>query len=788
MRKHTLNMFQLSNIAEINFSFKLIDFDLPCYDGNRENHNKQLQKLVIAVTSLTKGPSALVTRDNRKYIAIPADKFLSETKVDVGPLLVTLKPLSQIYEVKASNFKEVNQDVVLKFLDYEIRRQLSGHKDLWKMGTGQLFEKTPKALDNSNVNIFRGFSYKLVRLDNGNYYIALDLATKYIDKRRLAQCVNETNVSTHGKRFLRKRYLYLNGDSWYPIELVSFGERVDTHTFMKEGKQWLVQDYIFSKPGARMTDMQKVVQAKDLAILYRYPGRDMEPHNGASSLAKMLYRTDDPEVRSFHKLSIKDPSRRFGQIEYFIKKYFQRISCNGQKINISLQPMEEEAKSFPIPSLKYPNNRLLNVGNSNLKDFGYNRKSLLEKNGILNQRQFDAQYLIVPASMEKGLVEAFKAETESAVRKMAPKFTGFRSIIRYPFTEGLAATLQIKKIEEVLIKHQALSGYGLFILPDQYSVSNASIRNLHNQLKTKFYPGLQIQCASSYKINSFFTAVANQGEGDPVAYRVQAEQRGKFNSYLFNLSLELFIVNRKWPYALEHPLHYDIYIGIDVHDRSAGFSFFFKNGEQIFFATHEVPKKNRSQRAEKLKAKLLYDVMYERLKHFIPLHCPNPNGIVVLRDGRSFGEEEEALIKVIEDLKRDNILTNDPKWGIVDLHKQSVIPLRIALQTNGHEGLTNPKAGSYKLFDSKEGFIFNTGYPFNIRGSAKPQHLGLKAGDVSFIQVLEDVFRQSMLAFSAPDRSNSLPISIKVIDILLEPLTEHADEIEEDELEDVLEN
>lgn len=755
-----MNMFAISNIAELNFSYKLVQFELPSYDGNQENHNKQLQRLALAVSSVTSGPSAIVNREGKKYVAIPASKQMEDTRVDVGPLVVQLKLLPQVYQASASEKDESNQDVIFKFCDYEIRRQLGNHPDLWKMNTGQFFEKTPKPThEGSNINIFKGFSYKLVRLEDSNFYVVLDLSTKYVDKRRLSQYVNAANVALIGKRFLKKRFLYLNGDSWY---------------------------YIYSRPGARKNDMLKVVKPEDLAMLYRYPGRDMEPHNGASSLARMLYRTDDPEVRSLHRQSIKDPSRRFEQIEGFIGRYFQKLSFNGKALSVSRKPLEEQVRSFRMPGLKFFNDRVLSTapyqqgGTSSLKDFGYNRKVYLERNGALNRSPFDSQYLMVPMSMEKSMVEAFKAEAEAAIKKLAPRFTTFK-VIRYPYTEGLAATLQMKEIEKVLSQHQALSGYALFILPDLSSESNINIRGVHNQLKNKFYPGLQLQCASAYKINSFFAPVASQGQAGPLAYKVLGENRSRFQSYLFNLTLELLIVNRKWPFALEKPLHYDIYIGVDVHDRYAGFTFFFRNGEQIFFSHHQVPKKNRSQRAEKLKAKLLHEVIYQKLKTFIPANCPSPNGIVLLRDGRSFGEEEEALNKVIVDLKTDGILTNEPKWGIIDLHKQSAVPLRVALQTNGHEGLTNPQAGSYKLINGREGFIFNTGFPFGIRGSAKPQHLSLKAGNLSFLNVMEDVFCQSMLAFSAPDRSNSLPISIKLIDILLEPLAASVDEIEEEE-------
>ena len=254
--------------------------------------------------------------------------------------------------------------------------------------------------------------------------------------------------------------------------------------------------------------------------------------------------------------------------------------------------------------------------------------------------------------------------------------------------------------------------------------------------------------------------------------------------------MEHLIVNRKWPFALAKNLHYDIYIGVDVHERYAGFTFFFKNGEQIFFFHEQVPKKNKSQRAEKLKATLLYKMIYEKLKLFIPMYAVNPNGIIIIRDGRSFGEEEKALNSTIDSLAADGLVNKTSlKYGVVDLHKQSAVPLRIASQTNSYNNLENPISGAYKLFNSVEGFIYNTGYPFQIPGTAKPLHLSLKAGNVDFLKIMEDAFCQNMLAFSAPDRSSSLPVTIKLIDTLLEPLSATVEVIEEEEeFEDVLIN
>lgn len=790
MRNHTLNMYRISNLADLNFSYKLVQFDLPSYNGNDELHNKHLQKIALEVSSHTNGPAAIVNREQKKFIAIPASQQLEDLKIDVGPLVVSLKLLPDVYHIKSSATSDDNNDVIYRFLDYEIRRQLTANQQLWKLNANQFFEKRPKpSNEESGINIFAGFSYRLLRLQDGYFYIVLDLSSKYIDKKRLSNYVNHNNVSAIGKRFIGKRFLYLNGDNWYATELMGFGEKISTHEFSLEGKTWKVRDYILSKPSSRKNEIESLLKPDDLAMSYRYPGRAMEPHNGASSLAKMLYSTDDPEVRALHRLSIKEPARRFESIGKFIGQYFQNIQFDGKLLSVSRSPVIERINSFQLPNLKYNNDKILKIGNfhdggnSSVKDFGFDRKSFIERNGVINTSPFDTQYLIVPSSLDRNLVEAFKKNAEAQIKKLAPKFTSFK-VIRYTYKEGIAATLQIQEIEKILTQQNALTGFALFILPDVSSESRRNIRNFHNCLKNKFYPDLKLQCASAFKISSYFIpCTQNGGNGNLIEYRVPEENKPRFRGYLFNLVMELLIVNRKWPFALENSLKYDIYIGVDVHERYAGFTFFLKNGEHIFFTHEQVPRKNRSQRSEKLKAALLYKVIYEKLKLFIPSNCPNPNGIVILRDGRSFGEEQQALEKVIADLENEGLLQGSIVYGVVDLHKQSAVPLRLAAQTNSHQQLENPKAGSYKLVNPNEGFVFNTGYPFNIKGSAKPLHLTLKAGNVEFLKVMEDVFCQSMLAFSAPDRSNSLPIGIKLIDTLLEPLAASVEEMEEEENE-----
>lgn len=795
MRNHTLNLFKVSNLSDLNFSYKLVEFNLPYLEGQEDRFNKQLQKISQQVASLSGGPAAFIKRENRYWVAVPADKNFEETSINVVPYNIRVSLLPDVYHVNASGIDRNNVDVIYKFLDFEIRKQLSRNSGIWKLNSSQFFSKQPTVSRvDSTIDIYEGFSYKLVLLHGSTFYICIDLSTKYVDKHVLAHYVNTGNVQAIGNSFKGKRFLYLNGDNWYATELEGFGESIQSHEFNNNGDSISVYDYILSNTRTRKDDIKRILKPSDLTMFYKYPGRTMEPHSGACSLAKMLYSTQDKEVQALHRYSIKDPDRRFDAIGKYVKEYFQNIRYNNIALRISLNPLVEKVPNFSMPELKYNNNRTLKAGhyssgaNITLREFAGERKHLLIENGVINKSMFDEQFLIVPDSMDRKLVEAFKRNAEYQIKALAPAFTSF-TVIRYPVRANQAATFQIQEIERILRRQNALNGFALFVLPDMTSESSRSVRSFHDCLKNKFYPDLKVQCASAYKIGSFFRSFPSTEAQNMFEYRVPEDKKPKFKSYLTNLVLEHLIVNRKWPYALSKDLHYDIYIGIDVHDRYAGFTFFFKNGENIFFFPEQVPLKNRSQRSEKLKANLLNKVIYEKLKMFIPKFCPTPNGIVIIRDGRSFGEENKALSSVISSLAADGLVdASQIKYGVIDLHKQSSVPLRVASHTNGFNKLENPIAGAFKKINETEAFLYNTGFPFQIRGSAKPLHLTQVTGNTEFPKVIEDIFCQSILAFSAPDRSNSLPITIKLIDTLLEPLSGAIEVIEEEEFEDSLAN
>lgn len=772
------------NLKAIDFSYKLIEFDLDYLNGNPKELKKCLEKIEWQVSSNIQGPATILSLNNKRFVAIPSNRELQLEYAQANSISVPLKELPIVHTVRVGDPSK--KELIHKMLDFEIRGHLQDKHQLWSLNTYQFYLKTPVFSSNdSDVDMFGGFVYRLTE-DNGSYYISLNPTYKYASKYYLSELVNDRNVKDVIQFLKGSRCIYQNGDNWYQIEIRGFGKNISTHTFIdNDNNTHIVKNYILEKTKHHRFNVSALLKDEHLVLLYKYPYKDVKDFHGATSLAKQLFSTEQPEVKGLHKRAILEPSKRFEYINDNISRFFRNIEWNGSRLEIAKEPKEERLKYFKIPGLKYKGKDLIiknwqnSDGSVQLGDFGNERKNWIKENQILTQSPFIPQYLIVPHFMNSNLAKAFQAHAEDYLKKLAPNFPGF-TLLTYKSSQKASATEQVNEIAKELKAKNITRGNALFLLPFNNNTSNRKIKNFHDCLKKKFFPDIKFQCASLSKIDSYYSSFT--GPGNLYQYKPKQETIDRYKSYLFNLMMEYLIINKKWPFALSENLNYDIYIGIDVHERYAGFCFFYKNGENIVFDYKEVPliAGDKRKRAEKLKVDTIVSKVLEKLKEHIPLYAPNPNGIIIVRDGRSYGQEEIALKKVIEELHELKLVDKSViKWGVLDLHKKNADPFRVAVKSQGYEKLENTAAGTYRIVDRVNGFIFNTGYPFKINGTANPIHVTLKDGNIDFEKALQDIFAQTILAFSAPDKPNSLPICLKLIDSFLAPIAANFQDIDD---------
>lgn len=788
MRRHTTTLFRLNNLHKLKFSFKLMQIELQEIESDPALNNKNMQKILMKLASATSGPVAKYNMGTRKVVAVKADTNIESLEINLAPMVAKATLLPEKYDLDFTSITSENQELALRFLEFAIKEHLGNHPKIWRYSSNQYFLRTPIFNEpHSAIDVFSGFNFRLISLPDG-YYIALDLSYKYTDKKFLHQHLEGGNLQIMKKQFKGRKCLYFGGDNWYQVQIADFGKKIKEQEFPFNNRKYTVLEWALNHTKSETFNMEKHINPDSPALIFNYPGNTSKYFNGASCLAKLLYTTSDEFVNGLHNKTIQNPKDRFHYLKSFIKHNFQGIKFNGVELQINKFPLSEDLKVFPLPGLKFNNGVEIKPRSLNeryegaIEDFGKIRRTNIFRNGILNKASFNPQYLIVPDSIEYGLARAILSTFDKDMKLLAPNFDGF-SLILYKDLKSTSAYRQYKEIKSALENHNATHGNAIFLLPETEEYAVDYIKNLHDCVKKNFYKNIRFQCANAKKVSSFFHLVTDKEEG--IAYKLKQDALKRYRSYTSNLFFEYLIVNQKWPYALSSPLNHDIYIGLDVHDHYAGFLFFYRNGEKIVFDFAEVSNKTGTFRNEKISAKVIIERLLENLKRHIPHHAKNPNSIVLVRDGRSFGEETKAIKTVISELSKDGLVNPSTiEWAIVDIHKNTVIPYRVALEKGSYFNLSNPISGTYKIFDKNSGFLFTTGYPFIIPGTVQPIYISIIEGNIDIESIMQDIFHQCILAFSAPDKGGSLPIVLKLIDTMLRPFAHQVTEKALEELEE----
>jgi argonaute-like protein implicated in RNA metabolism and viral defense len=133
---------------------------------------------------------------------------------------------------------------------------------------------------------------------------------------------------------------------------------------------------------------------------------------------------------------------------------------------------------------------------------------------------------------------------------------------------------------------------------------------------------------------------------------------------------------------------------------------------------------------------------------------------------------EDAVGQLIE----EGLLDRDLVYGAFEIAKKFNSGLRLVGDRNGK--LQNPRIGAAYQLGADEGIVCPTGFPFPLRGTACPLAIRIREGPLKLDWVMEDVFRKSLLAWSAPDHCLSVPIDLKLGDEFLRAFAADADEEE----------
>ncbi len=760
------NLFGIENLEELSFSYRLLAIEgLPPGD----NLARHLNLVTKGVAYEMRQPVARIEHKGVSCLAVPLDAELPELERPLTPHVAVLRPLDGEFTLNLGDLDRETTPIAQRLLAWSFENALHSRMDLWG-GNNAYFWKHPHQ-QTLEVQMFQGFHYRIVPLPEGGLALCLDITHKYADAHWLTECGDLSG-------YKMRHCLYQFGHKWYRVQFLNpMGRSIRESKFQPSGEGSSVDVYSYTqeKCSVGRPSWVRDLDPNSPAILYRSPGSETEQH-GAAALCRLLFKTDDPAVRGLHQRSILPPETRLGKITDVVRRYLGNTSLHGVPIALSSEPMEVLHRHFTVPDLVFGQGKRLHVRQDGekrgvaLPELGKARMSFLmgKDGGTYTATPFDRQYVIMPVSLPRDVQDIFVRQMTSSVEPIHREPYRPISVL---FEDNGKRSLpdQVRAIRDALQRANVKSGYAVLVLPDNADPS------LHNYIKREFWPKLQFQCARAGNVQRFFVQSEVQGK---TQWSVPPRVASGFASYMRYLAMGMLLVNRKWPFMLAEPTHYDLYVGIDVLNNAAGFTFFYSRERRCHFH-HE-----KSQQKEKLSRAQVEKIIYEQVKLLLQDCRLRPDSVVFLRDGISHESERKGAYAALTRLKNEGLLGNDLKAGTVEVHKQSSIPFRL-FDTGGR--VSDPRMGDHHFLNDREGFICTTGYPFSGRGTAHPLQIkvvgNVKAtGNALNIEwVLEDVYAQAILAWSAPDRPSRQPVAISLCDLYLPPI---ASKISEDAAEE----
>lgn len=688
-----------------------------------------------------------------------------------------ISPTDSYGSLNISTITTEEAEFAAAMLQQEINLHLGKNANLIRgYGNNQYFLPTPdkaynpkpadhrrsfKSSGGIQVDIFRGFVFRVVYFEEFGFCLAIDVMTNYVGHLTLAEYAQrkEDPKNVESDNGLA-RWVNDYGTRKQSVYLIRLTERTIGETILKDGRsvfQYLLDSYPHLKPQISSTDLAA-------SIAYKLDDRFNEEkhYSAAATLLKPKFNNASPEVRALHDTPAFPPNERAKRIDQ-IRRYFFGARFAGKAIHIE-NAAQSECLLFDMPTLVFKDQQELSLEpqeNNSLEartEWGKKKLEYLRTYGPLETKEFTNPFFVYPKSLEEdGLLDVFLKQTQSSCKQFG--WCDFEPNLSFYQDDAHPRNI-LNKLKGIVDNQRG--GFILLALPSDPNTAS------------KVYTGVKTQIPVPSKC--FSTA------------KLRQKAKHDLSTYTILNSLGILVENGTRLWGLGTPLNYEVQFGFDVartKDSSLmGASVITgATASNIVFAYYELPKRDSHTRREGIPTKIIGKYILECLDQFFTQHQRLPRNILFQRDGRFYDEELKGIQTALQKLKQKHIKQTLPVWTAVEIQKSSSMKLRMFDTKNG--SLVRPFSGSYFLQNDLTGHLITAGAPTLKHGTPNPLQIGLLAsGDAEVGQinnVMQDVFHLSQLNWNSPEIDINLPITLRFTDQKLERYALELDDEEGDE-------
>jgi hypothetical protein len=688
------------------------------------------------------------------YSIEPKAQLLINERDDIEKINVNLKKGMLSFKVI---FEDKNELLRLDFKNVDHRHlladlykraliiKLNESKRYWTFDTSRIFyEKKPFIIGGTDrsykvddISAFRRYEISEVILDNG-IAISVDVGTAFFTNKTVDYYFKNNEQERFNKltnRQLEQKgtLLYKSPTGYSKCYFIKYDETLTcgaTNSFTSEGIEYKnLFDYY------KQRNKQYQVTKGDNIAFVNFPGLQGDLPVAANKL--FIRVMNDMLPNSLSQSDKISPDER----DKLLNNFWQKIGKLpfGEKylgLDFAGRNYRPYGKTgeLEIPDLIFgarntllmPKNRSIQSYKENFKD---RKKFLLNYGCFFNPLTITRDiYFVYPDTIESTIIEDFSNDICDISSQLVN--TQIEPIIeKYSDLKDMVNSLNREKPSMVVFIFDKFE-------PAAYFTISHELKNWN------------IKRATSYELKR--------------KHKIKKEKPNFWNSYIelntFDILQQLGCVLWTCP-----PLHYDIYLAVDVSDKFTHFCFslFMYNNrmDKPIIKTDTYTKTNRKEKINQTILENKLNSLFEEWSN--ELIQSSPKKMLIIRDGKVCEGELMGITNTIKNQISKRNLPIDFDFDIIEYHKTSLKGIRL-WQKNGL--VTNVLEGTYFIINKNNALLVPTGAATLRQGTAHPILIKIVKSNTNFKIILQDIFSLSQLNFSSPSVAQSFCFPIKRAD------------------------
>ena len=489
------------------------------------------------------------------------------------------------------------------------------------------------------------------------------------------------------------------------------------------------------------------VNPDDSVAKVSFPGLDRPKPVVANRLHLRVMNDDVPrQLKQVDKIS---PEDRCAKIEEFWANLGNSpLGLGRPSVSESFWQPQERCLDMKAPTLEFAKDKHLSAQNSTpqaYRDYYRGRIQLLNRVGCWDVPLtiFREIHIRMPDTIDKTTAQQFAKDLIVCLSR----WTNKQITYNLDFYQNVDDCLS-------QLRQELRLGFVVFIFDDEDPVTYFNVSHELADWRVK-------RVTSRALVNHF---------------KKRSHNKRNWDSFIEMNALDVLQQMDCVPWGLATPLHYDAHLAIDVgwDKRYFAVSLLISRSEPMrpsFILNTFVEVKSDTKR-ETINKVILKDAilkLFQQVKRdsFDPLRS-----ILVLRDGRQYGDELKSVALATKELIKDGLLEKDARIDTVDFHKRSVKRIRMWFRTREGQ-IRNVREGKACIIDAKTAVLANTGVVTLSQGTAELVMLVAHQASVNISDIAQDVHLATHLNWSNPSKAQRLPIELKRTD---EELTKRANQ------------